>query len=190
MGLNEWWYASGVSWVSTNPDAEEKRARVLNHMHYLLTINTHNAARGSVSSHGVAHEFGVCLLEVWYMVRGGKNVRKTENGGSLPRFVDVQLTAEARAAFLANKPDADEVLYGICVLLGGGYRVGCSYSGERHSFIVSLTCREHGDANEGLCMTSFASDLVTALSLALFKHYTLCEGVWTSGGAGESDLFG
>jgi len=127
---------------------------------------------------GVAHSFGVWVLEVEAMARGKKAEVSKAVGNALPTFVNVDLNAEQRAEFKALVLTDAEILAGLYELVGAGIRVGVTFSGEQQSFIVSLTGREGSGPNEGLCMTSFAGELPKALALAWYKHRFVCEGVW------------
>lgn len=144
---------------------------------------------GGMSPKGLAHVLGVCLLEGVIAMGRGKGV-KTGVKGTMPQFVDVRLTVEQRAEFSDAQLDARRVTDGLFSLVSEGYRVGIGYSGETQAFTVSLTGRETGTPNDGLCMTSFAGDALTACALALYKHHVVCECVWGAGGNGNEGLFG
>lgn len=120
------------------------------------------------------------------MARGKKQGTDTANGVGMPRFVDVALSAEDKAAFLAWSPAVGDIVAKLSALCDDGYRVGCSWSGETQAYTVSLTCRDPQSDNKGLCMTSFARDLATAVKLAVFKHEVMTGGVWLS--ASERDV--
>lgn len=134
----------------------------------------------------------VCVdMGVWQsMARGKKSASASPGGAGLPRFVDIQLTAEDRKAFVSLSYSADDVLSALERIIAEGHRVGLSYSGERGAYTASLTGREAGCANEGLCMTSFAQTPLKALALAVYKHTVLTEGVWLDGGHTGGEDFG
>lgn len=142
------------------------------------------------SQPGLAHMFGVYLLELDEMARGAGKGSKPEAGSGMPRFVDVKLSTDQREAFKQWTPTGEELWSLLQQTVFEGYRVGCSWSGEHQSFTVSLTGREGTGSNQGLCVTSFAKDLYRAVALAMFKHYTVCEGVWSSGGVTDDEDFG
>jgi hypothetical protein len=108
----------------------------------------------------------------------------------MPRFVDVKLTAEQRAAFLVWEKREGDLVTLLQSMADDGYRVGVSWSGEQQAYTVSLTCRGEGDPNNGLCMTSFAKTLSTALWLALYKHLEVTGGRWAGEASGSSEEFG
>jgi hypothetical protein len=108
----------------------------------------------------------------------------------MPRFAEVVLTAAERDEFKNHLLSVDVCLDRLHAFAADGYRVGVSYSGERAAYVVSLTCRAKGDPNEGACMTSFAGDIGTAISLAVYKHEVVTEGVWPVGGRNSTESFG
>lgn len=134
----------------------------------------------------------LCIeLEGWQnMARGKSGQSRSDAWAGAPKFVDVPLNAAAKAEFTALSYAAQDVLDGIERIVNDGHRVGLAYSVERSSYTVSLTGRDDGCANKGLCMTSFASTPLRALALAVYKHQTLCDGVWTLAGVSEDEDFG
>lgn len=124
------------------------------------------------------------------MARGNGKGTKAGNTAAMPKFVDVKLSQEQKAQFLKQPWDDVEVIRELQGLCDDGYRVGCSWSGEQQAYTVSLTCRNPDSPNNGLCMTSFARFLSTAVALALFKHRVITEGVWLGDAGSGSEDFG
>lgn len=156
----------------------------------MLTIGTGPGSRGGISPAGLTHSVGVAFLEMAIMARGAKRTADAVVKGGMPRFVDVKLTREDRAVFLGENDDPAILVQRLQLLCDNGYRIGCSWSGETQSYTVSLTCRNPGSANDGLCMTSFAADLVTAARLALFKHEFVTAGQWLGDAVDPAEAFG
>lgn len=181
----------------TGPDRSEfgtavmdKRASLAREMRYLLTISTDSGRRGNVSPAGVAHSLGVCLIEDSNMARGGKNGKASPGGAAMPRFVDIKLTAEQRDEFKEWPGRGGDIVRQLQALADDGYRFGVSWSGEHQTYTVSMTGRSDGNPNSGLCMTSFAGSLETALWLAVYKHFLVAEEDWTQGASGAGEDFG
>lgn len=168
----------------------QKRAGLAREIRYLLTISTETGRRGAVSPTGLVHSLGVCLIEDYNMARGGKLGKEKDAPGGLPRFVDVKLTPEQRAEFVAVKERYADSTRWLQDLADDGYRVGVSWSGEHSSYTVSLTCRDARSPNNGMCMTSFAGDLVTAIALAVYKHFVVTEERWSQVVPAGSEDFG
>jgi len=147
-------------------------------MRWCLTSSTSNPGKGGVSPAGIAHTLSVCILESEAMVRGGKGKGEVVVGGSMPRFVDVRLTPEQRVEFTTQMLTDKEAVTALQSLSDDGYRVGVSWNGETQAYTVSLTGREPASPNHGLCMTSFAKDLRTAISLAVYKHVHVTGERW------------
>lgn len=173
-----------------SPGLAAKRASLYREMQYLLTISAETGRGERLSPAGLAHSFGVCLIEDSDMGRGKGKPEGKGSVNSLPRFVDVKLTAEEREAFAQWGERDGDLVRRLQDMADSGYRVGVSWSGEQQAYVVSLTCRDPESANSGLCMTSFAKTLVTALWLALYKHYVVTDGRWVEGAFGSEEEFG
>lgn len=124
------------------------------------------------------------------MTRGQKKGSDVTDKAGMPRFVDVKLSVQDRSDFLAHPWRTDGLVSELQGLVDAGYRVGCSWSTEAQSYTVSLTCRNPDDVNNGLCMTSFASRLDTAVALALWKHNVLTDRKWLGDAAPGESQFG
>ena len=158
-------------------------------MRYLLTISHNAGGVGQPTPAGIAHAFGVCLIEGWNMARGKGGSKEAGNATAMPRFVDVKLTAEQRVEFTTWEKRGGDLITFLQSLAADGYRVGVTWSGEHQSYTVSLTCRDPHSVNDGLCMTSFAGTLSTALWLAIYKHVVVTEENWLGGlSASEADF--
>lgn len=166
------------------------RAGLFREMAYLLTISTDTHRRGKVSQVGVAHSLGVCLIEDYNMARGRGSGKQNAVMPGMPRFVDVRLTADDRELFGNERLDAAGCVRFLQSMADEGYRVGVTWSGEHQCYTVSLTCRAPDDVNNGMCMTSFAGDLFTAVSLARFKHVSVTGGMWAEHSSGGGEAFG
>lgn len=183
-------FPGGVGGLSTQTPSTIVRASLAREMRYLLSISSNAGGSRCVGATGIAHSLGVCLIEDSNMARGKGKGGDVQAGSALPRFVDVKLTAEHREAFAAwSERDGDLVGF-LQALADNGYRVGVSWSGERQSYTVSVTCREVGSVNNGLCMTSFAGTLTTALWLAVYKHLVVTSECWLENAAGGGEDFG
>lgn len=166
------------------------RAAVRRSLCALLTIGTGPHGSRGLTPVGLTHSVGVAFLEMAIMTRG-KGKESSVPGTAMPRFVDVRLSQEQKAEFSACEPrPAAWVVDRIQQLVFAGYRFGCSWSGEHQSYTVSMTCRDAESPNNGLCMTSFAGQLLTALRLAIYKHDEVCRGRWTLPGESDESDFG
>lgn len=183
-------YLPGDSTPRTGGGAQSFRASLGRELSYLLTISTQASAGNKISPAGLAHSTGVCMIEDWIMARGKGGKVVEGGGGAMPRFVDIKLTAEDRRAFLAWYLKPPDLVRALQEFTDNGYRVGVSWSGTHQSYTVSLTCRDDSSPNNGACMTSFAGELARAIALAVYKHYVVASGVWSSVAGGESEEFG
>lgn len=124
------------------------------------------------------------------MARGKGQPGKSGQTGAMPRFVDVKLTAEQRTEFVGWERRKGDLVTFLQSMADDGYRVGVSWSGEQQAYTVSLTCRDAENPNNGLCMTSFAKTLSTALWLALYKHLEVTQERWVDGSFESGEEFG
>jgi len=180
----------GADGSENRPVAGEYRASLAREMRYLLASSRNAGKAGMLSPSGVAHSFGVCLIEDSNMARGKGQGTAVKGGAAMPRFVDIKLTAEQRTGFQNWDQRDDDLVRRVQSLADDGYRVGVSWSGEQQAYTVSLTCRDSDSVNSGLCMTSFAKTLETALWLALYKHLVVTEERWVAGAFGSDEDFG
>lgn len=170
----------GQGSAHTCPDNRVVRAAVHRALVNMLTINTEARSRRGLSAAGLVHSVGVAFLEMAIMARGAKKTAAAAAANGMPRFVDVKLTGEEKAAFIAWARTPQGLVAFLQDLCDDGYRVGCTWSGETQSYTVSLTCRNPDSPNSGLCMTSFAHDLLTAVALAVYKHTVVTGECWVS----------
>lgn len=180
----------GQGGIQMYPGASAASAAVRHCLVSLLTISTESGGGGFSTPAGLAHSVGVAFLEMTIMARGAKKTAAEAAQSGLPRFVDVRLTAEEKVEFLrwnCTPTEAVQLLQDLC---DDGYRVGCSWSGDSQAYTVSLTCRNPDSPNNGLCMTSFAKELHTAVGLAVYKHTVLTDGTWISPEVSAAGDFG
>lgn len=156
-----------------------------------ILTSTHGSSAGfRLSQAAAVHSLGVCLIR-WESIMGrGKGRDTATKTGGLPKFVDVKLDATQRAAFTQFTFTDAEICTWLESFLMDGYRVGLSWASEQQAVFCSLTGRETGTPNDGLCMTSFAKDARSAIALAFFKHTQVCDGVWVTAAEMATGTFG
>lgn len=176
--------------LDNQPPSVAIRASLAREIRYLLTISTEARRVGCITPAGLAHSIGVCFIEDSNMARGKGGKTGGEPRTGLPRFVDVKLTAEQRKEFVTWVGQDTDLTTKVQELADEGYRLGVAWSGERQAYTVSVTCREPGDANNGLCMTSFAGSLPTAIWLALYKHEVVTSRKWLTAVGDGGEAFG
>lgn len=169
---------------------QNPRASLYREMRYLFASSRKAGGAGWITPTGLAHSLGVCLIEDWHMSRGKGKDAKAGSANALPRFVDVKLTAEQRAEFSSFTLYEGDPVRALQSLADDGYRVGVSWSGEQQAYTISLTCRNSESVNNGMCMTSFAGTLETAVRLAVFKHVVVCNERWVEASFGGNEEFG
>lgn len=105
-------------------------------------------------------------------------------------FANVPFNAEARALYEAAEIAENVVYQRLEQLISTGYRVTFSYDKEGDTYQVSITCSAPKNANEGYTLTSRGPTWWDALSVATFKHFDLCQGVWPHGERVVGDKWG
>ena len=179
---------------SDRPDygvgAQNPRASIGRELRYLLAISNGSSRVGRLSPAGLAHSIGVALIEDSNMARGKGKQREAGSSATMPRFVDIKLTAEQRSEFIDTTYTDEELVASLQTLADDGYRVGVAWAGEQQAYTVSLTCRDPENLNNGLCMTSFARELRVALGLMLFKHYEVANVNWSEASGRDTGDFG
>lgn len=130
------------------------------------------------------------FMEIGAMARGLKKETGGSGFGGAPRFVDVTLDPKQKKAFASLSYDAAGVVSALVEIVNDGHRVGISYAEEQQAYFVSLTGRDDGCVNKGLCMTSFARTALQAMALAVYKHVTVCGGAWSNSPTPEGEDFG
>lgn len=184
-----WSQGRGLQRFETEPATRRVLERIMHSFAYVLTSGTRDLRERPLAPSSLSHMLGVYVLEGWLLMARSKG-RGEGVANGLPKFVDVRLSPEQRAEFASSVFDSDEITRAVFGLVAEGYRVGIGYSGEHGSFTVSLTGRDTGTVNDGLCMTSFAGDALTAVALAVYKHMVVCGGVWPSSQNGAKADFG
>lgn len=96
-------------------------------------------------------------------------------------FINVQLTADKKQAFLLWAENADQPLIDLLGDFGlNGYKLSASFDPERDCYIIAVIGTEKAVVNKSCCMTSRSSSLEEAMLMALYKHYVLAEqGDWS-----------
>jgi len=190
MSVQSGLWGNGSNATGNGDGVQNLRAGLHREMRYLLTISTESGGVGRLSPSGLAHSFGVCLTEDWIMARGKGGQKPQTEAAAMPRFIDIRLSADQRAGFTAWERRGGDLITFLQSMVDDGYRVGVAWNGKQSAYTASITCKEPGCVNEGLCMTSFAGTLSTALWLVLYKHLEVTQENWLSNQAGESEEFG
>lgn len=102
------------------------------------------------------------------------------NGWTPGTFVNLYLTESQLSAAWemykkSEKADADTER-----LLQDGYRVTFSRDAKSGGYICTMTCKDADSPNKDYLLSSFAPSIREALSLTLYKHLVVLEGVWAN----------
>lgn len=105
-------------------------------------------------------------------------------------FVNVNLTSQQKEQFRAWDYDDATAVDLMEGLLRNGYKCSGSWDSKFSAFIVTLTCKEPGDANYGLAMSGRAATLREAEAVTVFKHFAVLEQVWETPVESDEDVLG
>jgi len=91
-------------------------------------------------------------------------------------FVALPLTEDEKKAFKHQYEQTPNLrLDKLDELLKNGYKVSLNYDTSNNCIQVALTCKEPNSPNFNYVMSSRSPDVWQAISLALYKHYDLCD---------------
>lgn len=146
------------------------------------------AVRDSLRSEGMARRKGRFLfLAAWdeFMWQLAKSEEctcmarpKKREDTQWKGFANVPFNAEERALYSSADLLETVVHAQLEEMLATGYRVSFFYDAKNDAAQCSVTCADPKSVNAGWTMTSRGPTWWDALSVAVFKHFILCEGVW------------
>lgn len=113
------------------------------------------------------------------MARKTQSARNTLNHDPI-QFINYRLNKGEQAAFSQWLIEAEANLdMELVQFISEGYKLSLSYDKDDDLYIAAATCKDSGNVNYGLCMTSRHKNWYHALLLGVFKTRELCEdGVW------------
>ena len=113
----------------------------------------------------------VISFGVTYYFLGSRETMAKRSFDSI-EFVSCTLSSQQKKAFAKWRETAEDDLYTYLeqVLLSG-VRLSISYSHKDQTCIVSLTDRDEASVNHEKCVSSRHQDPLTAVLVALYKHF-------------------
>jgi len=114
--------------------------------------------------------------------------RNKKQNMPMVEFFNFQLTRADEKEFMAWVDEKSaQFMQLVGDLVASNYRVGVSGDAENACVIVSLTCRDTDNPNQGYCFTSRAEDWEDAMWLMLYKHYVVASHeVWPVDDTGKN----
>lgn len=149
--------------------------------------------RGDVGKKGYLDQLTIALLqlEVAKMADNGKSrVQAGERRDKeFKGFASLSLTMDRKAEFDQWEASWEDVIELTGQLVSNDYRVGFASANDGATVQVSVTCKDKRNSDFGWCMTSRAPDWISALRVAVWKHFVLCDQTWDEykSGADGSD---
>lgn len=95
-------------------------------------------------------------------------------------FANVELTDVQKKAVKALLPRGEELWQWLMDVIQDGYRCSISYDGAHTSYVVSLTCREATDKNNGLTLTARGGHVTGAICALFYKHTVVLKEDWNA----------
>jgi len=110
--------------------------------------------------------------------RGSKQGDSGRGDSGWTKFIEISLEGHSIDDVLAKYGSPDQLFDAIGQLLETGHRVSLTYNYQNDSVVASLTGRGEDCRNDGMTVTSYAEDWVTALQVAAYKHFVVAAGAW------------
>jgi hypothetical protein len=121
---------------------------------------------------------------------GTKSQARSSTDGSWKGFVNVNLTEADKKQIKQASPDLSELAEDITAVIVSGHRVQLSKHPDKNNVVCTFTGAYPNCRNLGYSLSSFAPDVTTAISVNLYKHFTLMAGVWSDSDAVIQDDIG
>lgn len=121
---------------------------------------------------------------------GSKPQAKSSGDGSWKGFVNVNLTEADKKQIKQASPDLSELAEDITAVIVSGHRVQLSKHPDKNNVVCTFTGAYAHCVNLGFSLSSFAPDVTTAISVNLYKHFTLLGGKWSESDAIVQDEIG
>lgn len=121
------------------------------------------------------------LMENMEMTRSkGKQAKKQDRGQSWTTFVDISLGDVTPADVMAKYSKGDALRDGVATLINTGHKVTLSYNPQNDVVTASATGKAGESLNEGMTLTAFAPDWVSALNILCYKHFDIAGEDWNT----------
>lgn len=121
---------------------------------------------------------------------GKKSTSKPQSTLEWKGFVDVSLTDADREVLRETRIDLDETMLLLVDVINTGHKVSFSKKADKPSVVCTFTGTLDNAQNAGWALSSFAPDLLSAMRVNLYKHFTIAHGEYTSLKARAFEEFG
>lgn len=98
------------------------------------------------------------------------------------KFVRSELTAQEKEHVKSQQYVWDDIPEHINALVEAGYKLSISADKRTDAVAVWLSPIEDSNPNFGYVLSARGPDVLSALSVAIYKHYTKFDGVWPKDG--------
>jgi hypothetical protein len=149
--------------------------RGTNTRQWFLSLVRHDRWR---TSYLVLRQINLWGVETMARGKSKTSVRTAAGGKQWTNFVEISLAGHDMAQIEAAFGTVDALFDALTTMLGEGYRLSMSYNPQNDAVIASVTCKDEESVNAGCTYTSFATDWVTALKIAAYKHFVVTEQNW------------
>jgi len=96
----------------------------------------------------------------------------------MPDFVNCNLTDDQKDFVKANVLPLKELFDQLDDLVADNYKITMSYDDQTDCYSVFMIGKDNQTINNGLMLSAYAPILSGALSLLLFKHFTVLKEDW------------
>lgn len=94
------------------------------------------------------------------------------------RFVRSELTAQEKEHVKSQEYSWDDIPEHLNALVEAGYKVSISADKRSDAVAVWLSPIEESNSNYGFVLSARGPNVLAALAVAIYKHYTKFDGVW------------
>ena len=117
--------------------------------------------------------------------KGGKPKKQPTQGEF--HFLNVNITEDMKKRVNAYWGSGNDVWEHVEQLVGGGYRVGLSFTGDTDTYTASVTNRDGPVEHRGGCLTARGGTAFAALARVVGLHYAVANEDWAEFGSQAQD---
>jgi len=132
----------------------------------------------------------ISIIEERINMAKGKNTKTYNNSGEWKGFVDASLSDADREEIREKETDLDALFMDLVEVLQTGHKVSFTKKADKPSFVCTFTGYGDDCKNAGWALSSYAPNLLAAMKVNLYKHFSLASGDYTKLRARDVEEFG
>lgn len=169
-------------------------------MHYEIFSSVFDAILPHTKNYDVAYQNAIDIADAIYDAHYGvqwafpldfkntkeiftlmpKKATQKESSPAWKGFINIYMDAIAKEHFLSEEWHTDDEIPDLLnSLIATGHALSLKWDSKSECFMSAMRGENPDSPNAGYCVTSRHPDALTALHLALYKHYIMCDCDWT-----------